>query len=50
MHNIVCACVCDTVCVQTRPYFYCTVQVVNRRGHGITADWWSFGVLMVSTK
>ncbi len=23
-------------------------QVVNRRGHGTAADWWSYGVLMVS--
>ena len=22
-------------------------EVVNRKGHGTTADWWSFGVLMV---
>ena len=21
-------------------------QVVSRKGHGTTADWWSFGVLM----
>ena len=26
---------------------YMAPEVVNRRGHGITADWWSFGVLMV---
>ncbi len=25
-------------------------EVVNRKGHGTTADWWSFGVLMVSQK
>ncbi|XP_065908335.1 ribosomal protein S6 kinase 2 beta-like isoform X2 [Dysidea avara] len=25
---------------------YMAPEVVNRRGHGITADWWSFGVLM----
>lgn len=22
-------------------------KVVNRRGHDVAADWWSFGVLMV---
>lgn len=22
-------------------------QVVNRKGHDVAADWWSFGVLMV---
>lgn len=22
-------------------------EVVNRKGHGIAADWWSYGVLMV---
>ncbi|XP_065837405.1 ribosomal protein S6 kinase 2 beta-like [Oscarella lobularis] len=25
---------------------YMAPEVVNRRGHGTTADWWSFGVLM----
>ncbi|GAU98029.1 hypothetical protein RvY_09232 [Ramazzottius varieornatus] len=25
---------------------YMAPEVVNRRGHGIAADWWSFGVLM----
>ena len=25
-------------------------EVVNRRGHDYTADWWSFGVLMVREK
>ena len=25
-------------------------EVVNRKGHGTTADWWSFGVLMVCGK
>ena len=25
-------------------------EVVNRKGHGTTADWWSFGVLMVSSR
>lgn len=24
-------------------------EVVNRKGHTFAADWWSFGVLMVST-
>ena len=24
-------------------------EVVNRKGHGTPADWWSYGVLMVST-
>lgn len=24
------------------------IQVVNRKGHDVAADWWSFGVLMVS--
>ena len=28
---------------------YMAPEVVNRKGHDITADWWSFGVLMVST-
>lgn len=23
-------------------------EVVNRKGHTFAADWWSFGVLMVS--
>lgn len=23
-------------------------EVVNRKGHDVAADWWSFGVLMVS--
>ena len=27
---------------------YMAPEVVNRKGHGTTADWWSFGVLMVS--
>ena len=26
---------------------YMAPEVVNRKGHGTTADWWSFGVLMV---
>ena len=26
---------------------YMAPEVVNRRGHDSTADWWSFGVLMV---
>ncbi len=25
---------------------YMAPEVVNRKGHGTTADWWSFGVLM----
>lgn len=25
---------------------YMAPEVVNRRGHGAAADWWSFGVLM----
>ena len=28
---------------------YMAPEVVNRRGHDHTADWWSFGVLMVCT-
>ena len=24
-------------------------EVVNRRGHSQSADWWSYGVLMVSS-
>lgn len=27
---------------------YMAPEVVNRRGHTTAADWWSFGVLMVS--
>lgn len=26
---------------------YMAPEVVNRRGHNQSADWWSFGVLMV---
>lgn len=26
---------------------YMAPEVVNRKGHGIAADWWSYGVLMV---
>ena len=26
---------------------YMAPEVVNRRGHGVAADWWSLGVLMV---
>ena len=39
-------------CVDKRAYSFCgTVEymapeVVNRKGHGTAADWWSFGVLM----
>ena len=29
---------------------YMAPEVVNRKGHGTTADWWSFGVLMVRVK
>ena len=29
---------------------YMAPEVVNRRGHTQSADWWSFGVLMVSEK
>ena len=29
---------------------YMAPEVVNRKGHGTTADWWSFGVLMVRWK
>lgn len=25
---------------------YMAPEIVNRRGHGLVADWWSFGVLM----
>ena len=28
---------------------YMAPEVVNRKGHSFAADWWSFGVLMVST-
>lgn len=27
---------------------YMAPEVVNRRGHTTAADWWSFGVLLVS--
>lgn len=27
---------------------YMAPEVVNRKGHSFVADWWSFGVLMVS--
>lgn len=27
---------------------YMAPEVVNRKGHGTPADWWSYGVLMVS--
>jgi serine/threonine protein kinase len=26
---------------------YMAPEVVNRKGHDVVADWWSFGVLMV---
>lgn len=26
---------------------YMAPEIVNRKGHTFTADWWSFGVLMV---
>lgn len=29
---------------------YMAPEVVNRRGHTQSADWWSFGVLMVREK
>lgn len=29
---------------------YMAPEVVNRRGHDQSADWWSFGVLMVSKR
>lgn len=29
---------------------YMAPEVVNRRGHTQSADWWSFGVLMVMEK
>lgn len=29
---------------------YMAPEVVNRRGHTQSADWWSFGVLMVRTQ
>lgn len=28
---------------------YMAPEVVNRRGHAQSADWWSFGVLMVKS-
>ena len=28
---------------------YMAPEVVNRKGHSLAADWWSYGVLMVST-
>ena len=28
---------------------YMAPEVVNRKGHGTPADWWSYGVLMVSS-
>ena len=27
---------------------YMAPEVVNRKGHGTAADWWSYGVLMVT--
>ena len=27
---------------------YMAPEVINRKGHDTTADWWSYGVLMVS--
>lgn len=27
---------------------YMAPEIVNRKGHSFAADWWSFGVLMVS--
>lgn len=29
---------------------YMAPEVVNRKGHGTAADWWSYGVLMVSIR
>lgn len=29
-------------------YRYMAPEVVNRKGHTFAADWWSFGVLMVT--
>ena len=29
---------------------YMAPEIVNRKGHTFTADWWSFGVLMVRVK
>ena len=29
---------------------YMAPEVVNRKGHSFAADWWSFGVLMVSSE
>lgn len=29
---------------------YMAPEVVNRQGHTHSADWWSYGVLMVSTQ
>ena len=28
---------------------YMAPEVVNRKGHGTAADWWSYGVLMVNS-
>lgn len=56
-----CACVCsdfglskESIDHENKAYSFCgTVEymapeVVNRRGHTHSADWWSYGVLMVS--
>ena len=55
----VCACVADfglskeSIDHENKAYSFCgTVEymapeVVNRRGHTHSADWWSYGVLMV---
>uniref|UniRef100_A0A6Q2X6Q1 non-specific serine/threonine protein kinase n=1 Tax=Esox lucius TaxID=8010 RepID=A0A6Q2X6Q1_ESOLU len=58
--NLICVCVCvdfglskESIDHENKAYSFCgTVEymapeVVNRRGHTTSADWWSYGVLMV---
>lgn len=60
LDNCMCACVCsdfglskESIDHENKAYSFCgTVEymapeVVNRRGHTHSADWWSYGVLMV---